>query len=152
MTVIAHTPFHLRGCITICQNDTLCLCIRAFWVSRRVGFDKTYPWLCYHKAPAADTLIASGLLGIERRGRPSFLIILKGSRGHNSYPSLAERFFHILCSIWVLSKTDFSYVIVFSFLSLAEQFWAFFDWDECWEGLIRFSFEIKSLVLPVCGF
>ena len=93
MTVTADAPFHPRGCMTICQSDTPCLCIRAFQISRQVGFDKTHLWLRYHKAPAANTSIASGLLGIERRGRPLFLIILKGSRGHNLYPSLAERFF-----------------------------------------------------------
>jgi hypothetical protein len=152
MTVIAHTPFHPRGCITICQSDTPCLCIMTFRISRRVGFDKTHLWLCYHEAPAADTLIASGLLGMERRERPLFLIILKGSRGHNLYPSLAERFFHILRSIWVLSKTAFSYVIVLIFLSFAERFWAIFNWDQFWEGLDEFLFEIRALILPVCGF
>ena len=152
MTVTADAPFHPRGCMTICQRDTPCLLIGAFRISRRFGFYKIYLRLRYHKAPAADTLIASGLLGIERRGRLLFLIVLKGSWGHNSYPSLAERFFHILRSIWVLSKTAFSYVIVLIFLSFAEQFWAIFDWDRCWEGLYQFSFEIRVLVLPVCGF
>ncbi len=152
MTVIAHTPFHPRGCITICQSDTPCLCIRAFWISRRVGIDKNHLLFCYHKAPAADTSIASGLLGIERRGRPLFLIILKGSQGHNSYPSLAERFFHILRSIWVLSKTAFSYVIVLIFWVLLSGFELFLIWDRCWEGLYGFLFEIRALVLPVCGF
>ena len=152
MTDTANARFHPRGCITICLSDTPCLRIRAFRISRRVGFDKNHLLLRYHKAPAADTSIASGLLVIERRGRPSLLMLLKGWRGHNSYPSLAERFFHILHSIWVLSKTTFSYVIVLIFLSFAERFRSIFDWDECWEGLYEFSFEIRVFVLPVCGF
>ena len=152
MTVFANAPFHPRGCTTICQSDTPCLCIMTFWINRRVGFNQNYLWLCYHEAPAANTLIASGLLGIERRGRPLFLIILKGWQGQNLYPSLAERFFHILRGIWVLSKTAFLYVIVLIFFSFAEQFWAIFDWDGCWEGFYEFLFEIRALVLPVCGF
>ena len=152
MTVIANAPFHLRGCTTICQSDTPCLCIMTFRINQWVGFNKIYQWLCYHKAPAANTLIASGFLGIERRRCPLFLIILKGWQGHNFYPSLAERFFHILRGIWVLSNTALLYVIVLIFLSFAEQFRAIFDWDQIWEGLDEFLFEIRTLVLTVCGF
>ena len=102
--------------MTICQSNTPCLCIRAFRISQRVGFDKTRLWLRYHESPAANTLIVSGLLGIERRGRPSFLIILKGSQGHNLYPSLAERFFFISYAAFeTYQKTAFLYVIVLIF-------------------------------------
>ena len=107
MIDIANAPFHLRGWTTICLSDMLCFCMMAFRINRRVGFDKNHLLSCYHKAPAANTSIASGLLGIKGRGRPSFLIIPKGWQGHNLYPSLAERFFHILRSIWVLSKNGF---------------------------------------------
>ncbi len=152
MTVIAHTQFHPRGCITICQSDTPCLCIRAFRISRRVGFDKIYLRLCYHKAPAADTLIASGLLGIERRGSPLFLIILKGSQGHNLYPSLAERFFRSYAEFESYRKR-LSCMSLFSFFwVLLSGFELFSIWDRCWEGLYEFLFEIKALVLRECGF
>ncbi len=127
MTDIANAPFHPRGCMTICQSVTPCLRIRAFQISRRVGFDKTHLRLRYHKAPAADTSIASGLLGMKRRGRALFLIILKGSRGHNSYPSLAERFFISYAVFESYRKTAFSCVIVLIFLSFAERFRAIFD-------------------------
>ena len=66
MTVIADSPFHPRGCTIICQSNTPCLCIKTFWINWRVGFDKNHLLLCYHDAPAADTLIASGFLGIEK--------------------------------------------------------------------------------------
>ena len=73
MSVIANAPFHPRGCTTICQSDTLCLHIMTFCISRRVVYNKNHLLLHYHEAPAAGTLIASGLLGIERRGSPLFL-------------------------------------------------------------------------------
>ena len=152
MTDTANAPFHPRVCMTICLSDTPCLCIRAFRISRWVGIDKNHLLFRYHKAPAADTSIVSGLLGMKGRGRPLFLIILKGLQGHNLYPSLTERFFHILRSIWVLWKMAFLYVIVLIFWVFLCGFELFSIWDRCWEGLYEFSFEIRALVLPVCGF
>ncbi len=141
MTDTADAPFHPMGCMMICQSVTPCLCIRAFRISQRVGFDKIYLQLCYHKAPAADTSIASGLLGMKRRGCPLFFIILKGSWGHNLYPSLAERFFHILRSIWVLLKTAFSYFIVLIFWVSLSGFEMLrgFGWVLVWDKSSRFT-------------
>ena len=107
MTDIANTPFYWRGCTTIFLSELPCFCMMAFWINRRVGFNKNHLLSNHHKAPAADTLIASGLLGIKGRGRPLFLIILKGWQSHKLYSSLAERLFHILRIIWVLSKNGF---------------------------------------------
>ncbi len=149
MTDTANAPFHPRGCMTICQSNTPCLRIRAFRISRQVGFDKTHLRLCYHKAPAADTLIASGLLGIERRGVPH-------------HPERLARTQLVSFSCWEVFSYPMRYLSLIKngflvchcshFLSFAERFWAIFDWDQFWEGLYEFLFEIRALVLPVCGF
>ena len=52
------------------NNDLLKLCavlfIKAFCISQRVDMMKNHLLLHYHEAPAANTSIASGLLGIVK--------------------------------------------------------------------------------------
>ncbi len=48
-------------------------------------------------------------------------------------------------------KTAFLYVIVLIFWVSLSGFELFSIWHICWEGLDEFSFEIRDLVLPVCG-
>ena len=63
--------FHPRGCITICFYTTPCSRMMAF-CTQPTGCDTIKPhfWLCYHKAPAADTFDCVKLLGIDK-GRPT---------------------------------------------------------------------------------
>ena len=127
MTDTANALYHPRGCTTICQSDTPCLCIRAFRISQRVGFDNNHLLLRYHEAPAADTSIASGSMGIERRGRPSFLTHPERLARPQLVSLSCREFFSYLTQHSSLeSKTAFSYFCVL-ILSRAEQFWSIFD-------------------------
>ena len=145
MTVIANTLFHPRGCITICKSDTPCLCIMTFCISQRVGFNKNHLWLHYHEAPAADTSIASGFLGIEKE-RTCIVphISVKAWKATTCIPLLPGGYFlsYVAFESWV--KNVFRLFLCSHF----ESRWAFlenFDWDQCWERLkgSRLIFELS---------
>ena len=116
----------------------------AFRISWRVRYDKNHLLLHYHEAPAADTSIASGLLGIERRGRLSFLTHPERlARPQLVSLSLWEVFSYLTWHLNLEPKTAFSCVIVFSFwvalssfgvFSIevnAESVWRVLVWDKC---------------------
>ena len=67
-------------------------------------------------------------------------------------PLLLRGFFISYAVFESYRKTAFSYVIVLIFWVSLSGFELFSIWHICWEGLDEFSFEIRALVLPVCGF
>ena len=65
-----------------------------FCISQRVGYNETHLLLHYHEAPAADTLIALGLLGIEKeRSRNVPHTSLKAGEATAHIPLLQGGFF-----------------------------------------------------------
>ena len=151
MTVIAYAPFHPSGCTTICQSDTPCFCMMAFRISQRVGHDKNHLLLHYHKAPAANTLIASGLLGIEKER--SCIVphkSLKAGEATTRIPFSPGGYFlsYVAFESWVEN------VFPLFLCSHFESRWAFLENFQlrsmlrAFEGL---SFDDRALVLPVCG-
>ena len=150
MTVIANAPFHPRGCTTIWQSDTPCLCIMTFRTSRRVGYNKNHLLLHYHEAPAAGTLIVSGLLGIEKE-RTCIVphTSLKAVEAITHIPLSTGGFFLSYAALesWIENR------FLLFLCSFFELRWAVLEyfWLIMLRAFERFSFEIRALILPVCG-
>ena len=153
MTVIANAPFHPRGCTTICQSDTPCLCIMTFRISWRVGYaEKNHLRLHYHEVPAADTLIASGLLSIKRTGRSSFLVrFSKAGKAITCIPLSLRGFFLYYAAFESWIENGFLTILCSHF----ESRWAvlkYFWLRQILRGFVTVLVSDKSSCLPVCGF
>ena len=86
------------------QSYMPCFCMMEFCISQRVGYDKNYLRLHYHEALASDTLIASGLLGIEKE-RTSIVLhkSLKAGEATTCIPLLPGGYFlsYVAFESWV---------------------------------------------------
>jgi len=95
----------------------------AFRISQRVGYDKKHLWLHYHGAPAANTLIVLGLLGIEKE-RMNIVPhkSLKAVEATTCIPLLLRGYFlpYVAFESWIGN----AFLLFFSvlILSCAEQF------------------------------